>query len=627
MINTLLFWNTRMKVNQIVNEMTSGSVASVSMPIGKPQRRTNETSVSGIKPADKVMTGATKKKGRYANSVLESKEKNKVEEAKLDEDDLILVPGQGMKKKTGFVPHGQSRVDHEVEMARSDVLATIKNAKSIYLMLKSKTEDDGLEGWVQEKLIKANDYLNSVKEYYDEKMMHEMSGGVIAGGGVGEGKFTVNRKTGAKLNPRTGAELPPKEKPSAMKNFQPKQPKLTLDDVWRKVEYVVGQIFPDGDPIDWLLPWFRKQGIADHKIGDILERAAKKNGYKDLYDYYDSMKDQYARDNVAEGFSDVIKGVKRSIKGKEHPDVVASKHAGRAIGHYNQGDIAAGDKETNRYVKTRDMHSKAKRVAEGYNEETQYTEETSVINMFEKLVKQGRDPIDMIAHKFGWGSYELDQLAKNLGFNNSAGWANAVRQGKGVNEVVAEGSGPQVGDEVYYGTRLVGWFKGYSKYGKIITEPNVDEMGDEYLSKDVYWDPQDNLTTKPKQGVAEGGILKSIKRGLQGWEKNAVGPGGEKLGDPRDIVKRAKAMDTDTAKKVRSGLDDAPEHSPSGLQKRVLDRRLKGVEEGAKVDRMVKHIAKSERESGKSKDEAENIAWATANKRGYLDNKNKKSHK
>ena len=48
--------------------------------------------------------------------------------------------------------------------------------------------------------------------------------------------------------------------------------------------------------------------------------------------------------------------------------------------------------------------------------------------------------------------------------------------------------------------------------------------------------------------------------------------------------------------------------------------------EGAKVDRMVKHIAKSERKLGKSKEEAENIAWATANKRGYLDNKNKKKH-
>ena len=197
---------------------------------------------------------------------------------------------------------------------------------------------------------------------------------------VAEGKFTVNAKTGAKLDPRTGAELPAKEKPLTMKDMfsQPKStaPKLTLDAVWRKVEDVVGQIFPDGDPIDYLAPWLEKHGIRDFKIGEILERAAKKNGYEDLYDYYDSMKDQYARDNVAEG----------------------------------------------------------------YNEETQDTEETSVINMFEKLVKQGRDPIDMIAHKFGWGSYELDQLAKNLGFSNSAGWANAVRQGKGVNEVVAEGS-------------------------------------------------------------------------------------------------------------------------------------------------------------------------------------------
>ena len=68
---------------------------------------------------------------------------------------------------------------------------------------------------------------------------------------------------------------------------------------------------------------------------------------------------------VAEGFSDGVKGIKRSLKGKEHPDVVASKHAGLAMGHYNQGDIAAGDKETKRYVKTRDMHLKAKGVAEG----------------------------------------------------------------------------------------------------------------------------------------------------------------------------------------------------------------------------------------------------------------------
>ena len=73
---------------------------------------------------------------------------------------------------------------------------------------------------------------------------------------------------------------------------------------------------------------------------------------------------------------------------------------------------------------------------------------------------------------------------------------------------VAEGSGPQVGDAVYYGKRLVGWFKGYSEHGKIITEPNYEEMGDEYANRDVYWDPQDKITIKPEQGVAEGPVTK-----------------------------------------------------------------------------------------------------------------------
>ena len=48
--------------------------------------------------------------------------------------------------------------------------------------------------------------------------------------------------------------------------------------------------------------------------------------------------------------------------------------------------------------------------------------------------------------------------------------------------------------------------------------------------------------------------------------------------------------------------------------------------EGAKVDRMQKHIASSEKDLGHSKKDAEAIGWATLNKRGYLDNKNKKNH-
>lgn len=208
-----------MKINQIINETTTaGSVATVSKPLGEVQSRTQ---VAGLQPAEKVMKGSAKKRGPYANSLTEGavkqlsmdlkelkdeefKKKYKmtkqearknlsakpepVQEAKLEEDDIIQIPGRGSKRKTGFVPRGQSRVDHEVEMARSDVLATMKNAKAIYQLLKDRSEDEGLEGWVQEKLIKANDYLNSVKEYYDEKMMEELQGaGVIAGGPQYEG--------------------------------------------------------------------------------------------------------------------------------------------------------------------------------------------------------------------------------------------------------------------------------------------------------------------------------------------------------------------------------------------------------------------------------------------------------
>ena len=163
----------------------------------------------------------------------------------------------------------------------------------------------------------------------------------------------------------------------------------------------------------------------------------------------------------------------------------------------------------------------------GYEE----TEETSVINMFEKLVKQGRDPIDMIAHKFGWGSYELDQLAKNLGFRNSAAWAQGVMQGKGVNGGVEEG----IGDTI-------------------------------------------------KRGV------KSVKRGMQGWgQLNDIPDDDPRLlpgakDTPRQLVARNKGYDDATVKQLArpvkssfpfGGDDTTSPHSPRGLQKRVLDREMR----------------------------------------------------
>ena len=157
-----------MRFTEISESTTSGSVSTVAMPMGEVQSRTQ---VSGLEPVKKVMGSKAKKKGPYSNSISESK----VNEADLSEDDIILVPGQGRKMKTGFVPHGQSRVDHEVEMARSDLFSAAKNAKQVYEMIHDVSEEEGLEGWVQEKIIKANDYLNTIREYLEGKQIQQES--------------------------------------------------------------------------------------------------------------------------------------------------------------------------------------------------------------------------------------------------------------------------------------------------------------------------------------------------------------------------------------------------------------------------------------------------------------------
>lgn len=126
--------------------------------------------------------------------------KKGVSEAKLDEDDLIIVPGQGRKLKPGFIPRDKDRTDHEVEMARSDLLAAIKNAKSIFSMIEDISEEQGLDGWVQEKIIKASDYLNTVAEYLDNKQYQHEGAGVIAGGPQYED--TMNEKAVSKAQQR-----------------------------------------------------------------------------------------------------------------------------------------------------------------------------------------------------------------------------------------------------------------------------------------------------------------------------------------------------------------------------------------------------------------------------------------
>ena len=156
-----------MRFTEISESTVAGSISTVSMPM-MTQTREN-ISVPGLKPVQYLMKGKVKKKGSYGNSISESK----VNEEDISEQDLIIVPGQGRTSKTGLIKHGKSRVDHEVEMARSDLFSAAKNAKKVFNMIKDVSEEEGLEGWVQEKIIKANDYLNTIREYLEGKQLQQ----------------------------------------------------------------------------------------------------------------------------------------------------------------------------------------------------------------------------------------------------------------------------------------------------------------------------------------------------------------------------------------------------------------------------------------------------------------------
>jgi len=62
--------------------------------------------------------------------------------------------------------------DHEVQMARSDCYSAAKYAIELHRMLKEISEQQGLDGWVSEKITLANDYLRSVHEYLGHEMAH-----------------------------------------------------------------------------------------------------------------------------------------------------------------------------------------------------------------------------------------------------------------------------------------------------------------------------------------------------------------------------------------------------------------------------------------------------------------------
>tara|TARA_B100000424_G_C22938570_1_gene499407 strand:+ start:127 stop:582 length:456 start_codon:yes stop_codon:yes gene_type:complete len=73
------------------------------------------------------------------------------------------------KEGLGDLAH-MAELDHEVQMARSDLYKIAKYAIKLHDMLKGVSEEQGLEGWVQSKITKSADYLGSVYHNLDYEM-------------------------------------------------------------------------------------------------------------------------------------------------------------------------------------------------------------------------------------------------------------------------------------------------------------------------------------------------------------------------------------------------------------------------------------------------------------------------
>ena len=515
-----------MKIKQITETTTAGAIATTGTALGGTQSRGNP-SIYGGKKVGSLFKGK-KTSAPYANSINESAE---LSEAQLEEDDVIVVPGQGRGRKNGFIPHGKSRVDHEVEMARSDLFSAAKNAQQVYSMIKDVSEDEGLDGWVQEKIIKANDYLNTIREYLEGKQVQ----------GVTEGEDGVDSLV-------TDTE-------TVMRTFKM--------DALPALKIVLGEREYKDRPgfynsfIRQIIARSKQQGVAEGSLEELstglLQRAAqvakdKRNkamdpkihnalggGYMNpLAKHYDTVSQKLSNKAAKAGQQDAI-------------EKIASPAVMRKMGMSGKGateGVAEGSR--NAYLKHNNLVDIEKPLA-GLKSE------------FEKFL-QTHDPKEKQKYQQG-----IKQRIKSEPMSGPKG----VLPEQGV----AEGYDPV---ELDYG----------------------------------QW--EDIL----HRGNPSGAYAFNLMRGDETTIRNILAY----VKQNRAVL--GKEVSPETGRTVKDAIMDIRKEFPQLYQ---AAQQPQGMAEGAKVDRMVKHVAQSEKKLGHSKKEAENIAWATANKRGMLDNKNKKA--
>lgn len=187
-----------MRITQILETTTAGSVATVAQPMMTQTRE--GVDVKGLKPVKQLMKG-TKKKGPYTNSIVEGKVKElisdlknltshdfekkhkqskadvradmkKVNEDDLSEQDLIVIPGQGRLRKTGFVKHDLDQGEHEGHTLKNSLHTIARAASELDERLSVQSE---FPEWVSEKIGAAKGMMVTVMDYLisSQEMQHD----------------------------------------------------------------------------------------------------------------------------------------------------------------------------------------------------------------------------------------------------------------------------------------------------------------------------------------------------------------------------------------------------------------------------------------------------------------------
>ena len=562
-----------MRIKQILETTAAGSVATVAQPM-MTQTREN-VNVPGLKPVKQLMKGKPNKKGPYANSIVE----NKVTEDDLAEQDLIVIPGQGRLRRTGFVKHDLDQGEHEGHTLKNSLHTIARAASELDERLSTQSE---FPEWVSEKIGAAKGMMVSVMDYLvsSQEMQHDRdameSAGVIAGGLAYEDS--------------DGGEQIPQMAMGELRNIA-------------KNCKQIHQMLKQGNQLDaWEYSYIT---VSNDHIGTVADVLAT-----------DSAED--VTEGVAETLpiSDAVKVLRQY--GADH-----FKTTSNELHFYKNGkplsiDLIFNDDAT-RSVSLSQLNS-ATRSLKGQDLAEGSQRVDSIVTDALRVMK-GPEVSDAVLalkrvlgdraynERRGFYSFYIDQIHDMYNQQNINELSSGLlgRAAQAATDKRNQAMEPKLHDALGggYMNPLATHYDNVSqkmdnRAGQVRKKETIQNIASKIASPAV-------MRKMGMSGVAEGKI--DFAKKLQGKVNN----------HNKAVVKTKQAVGSRVADIGAGGKEYNVKTDAA------WDAAKKKVSEGAKVDRMVKHVEKSEEKAGKSKKDAKNISWATANKRGMLDNKNKKA--